>query len=288
MFQKKYYYWLFVLPSLILISIIILIPFLIGIYYSFTNSNGITASWIGLKNYFLLFSDANFLQSCWLTFLFSLLSVAGINVIALSFALLVTRQDNRFTKFLRTIFFIPNLIGGILLGFIWQFIFIQVFGALGSQLHLSFFSGWLSTPESGLWGLVILFWWQMSGYIMLIYVAFLNAIPRSTIESAKLDGANEGQIFWWIKLPQLAPAFTISLFLTLANSFKLYEQNLALTNGGPYRSTEMIAMNIYNTAFVNYQQGYAQAAGILLFIFVALISFGQLYFSRKGEHQNES
>lgn len=287
MFAKKYDYWLFVLPSLLLIGIVIIIPFLIGIYYSFTNSNGISATWIGLKNYILLFNDANFLQSCALTLSFSLLSIVGINLIALGFALLVTHRNNRLNRLLRTIFFIPNLIGGILLGFIWQFIFVQVFGAIGSQLHLSFFNGWLSSPTTGLWGLVILFWWQMSGYVMLIYIAFLNAIPISTIESAQLDGANEGQIFWHIRLPQLAPAFTISLFLTLANSFKLYEQNLALTNGGPYRSTEMISMNIYNTAFANYQQGYAQAAGILLFIFVALVSFGQLYFSRKGEKNED-
>ncbi|ABJ56026.1 carbohydrate ABC transporter permease [Oenococcus oeni] len=283
MFTRKYNYWLFIAPTLILLAVIIVIPFIIGIFYSFTNSNGLTASWIGLKNYQLLLSDDNFLESCWLTILFSLLSVVGINVIGLGFALLVTRSDNYFNRLLRTIFFVPNLIGGILLGFIWQFIFIQIFQAFGESLDWSWLKGWLSTPATGLWGLVILFWWQMSGYIMLIYISFLNNIPKNTIESAELDGANNQQIFWHIKLPQLAPAFTISLFLTLANSFKIYEQNLALTNGGPYRSTELISMNIYNTAFVNYQQGYAQAEGIVLFIFVMLVSFAQLYFSRKRE-----
>ncbi|KGH82897.1 carbohydrate ABC transporter permease [Oenococcus oeni] len=283
MFARKYNYWLFIAPTLILLAVIIVIPFIIGIFYSFTNSNGLTASWIGLKNYQLLLSDDNFLESCWLTILFSLLSVVGINVIGLGFALLVTRSDNYFNRLLRTIFFVPNLIGGILLGFIWQFIFIQIFQAFGESLDWSWLKGWLSTPATGLWGLVILFWWQMSGYIMLIYISFLNNIPKNTIESAELDGANNQQIFWHIKLPQLAPAFTISLFLTLANSFKIYEQNLALTNGGPYRSTELISMNIYNTAFVNYQQGYAQAEGIVLFIFVMLVSFAQLYFSRKRE-----
>lgn len=283
MFTRKYNYWLFIAPTLILLAVIIVIPFIIGIFYSFTNSNGLTASWIGLKNYQLLLSDDNFLESCWLTILFSLLSVVGINVIGLGFALLVTRSDNYFNRLLRTIFFVPNLIGGILLGFIWQFIFIQIFQAFGESLDWSWLKGWLSTPATGLWGLVILFWWQMSGYIILIYISFLNNIPKNTIESAELDGANNQQIFWHIKLPQLAPAFTISLFLTLANSFKIYEQNLALTNGGPYRSTELISMNIYNTAFVNYQQGYAQAEGIVLFIFVMLVSFAQLYFSRKRE-----
>src|SRR5699024_3667899 len=144
-------------------------------------------------------------------------------------------------------------------------------------------NGWLSDETTGFWGLVILFTWQMSGYIMLVYISFLNAIPKNSLEASLLDGASELQTFFNVKLPQLAPAFTISLFLTLANSFKLYEQNLALTNGGPYRSTEMISMYIYNTAFVNFQQGYAQAAGIVLFVVVAVASFIQLYFSRKGE-----
>ncbi|KRM95342.1 ABC-type sugar transport system, permease component [Liquorilactobacillus aquaticus DSM 21051] len=177
----------------------------------------------------------------------------------------------------------PNLIGGILLGFIWQFIFTSAFKAIASSLNLNFFNGWLSDPNTGFWGIVILFVWQMSGYIMLIYVSFLNAIPQNTIQAARLDGANKWQALLFIKLPQLAPAFTISLFLTLANSFKLYEQNLALTNGGPYRSTEMISMYIYNTAFVNFQQGYAQAAGIILFLCVTLVSFLQLALSRRRE-----
>ncbi|WP_143790288.1 carbohydrate ABC transporter permease, partial [Oenococcus oeni] len=166
MFTRKYNYWLFIAPTLILLAVIIVIPFIIGIFYSFTNSNGLTASWIGLKNYQLLLSDDNFLESCWLTILFSLLSVVGINVIGLGFALLVTRSDNYFNRLLRTIFFVPNLIGGILLGFIWQFIFIQIFQAFGESLDWSWLKGWLSTPATGLWGLVILFWWQMSGYIM--------------------------------------------------------------------------------------------------------------------------
>ncbi|WP_333589975.1 sugar ABC transporter permease, partial [Ligilactobacillus acidipiscis] len=174
---------------------------------------------------------------------------------------------------------------GVLLGFIWQFIFTNAFKALAVNLSQSWLNGWLSDETTGFWGMVILFTWQMSGYIMLVYISFLNAIPKNSIEASTLDGASELQTFFHVKLPQLAPAFTISLFLTLANSFKMYEQNLALTNGGPYRSTEMISMYIYNTAFVNFQQGYAQAAGIILFIVVAVVSFVQLYFSRKGERQ---
>ncbi len=283
MFKKKRYFWIFSLPAVIFLLLIMIIPFIVGIFYSFTNSNGLTFSWVGFKNFGLLLHDQNFIQSFLITVAFSLLSVIGINIIALGFSLLVTRKDNQLNRILRTIFFVPNLIGGILLGFIWQFIFTRVFAAFGSLLNLNFLKGWLSSSTTGLWGLVILFWWQMSGYIMLVFISFLNSIPKNTIESAQLDGANDWQIFWHIKVPQLAPAFTISLFLTLANSFKLYEQNLALTNGGPYRSTEMISMSIYNNAFINYQQGYAQAEGIFLFIFVALLTFVQLYFSRKNE-----
>ncbi|KRL03573.1 carbohydrate ABC transporter permease [Liquorilactobacillus capillatus] len=283
MLIKKHQYWAFVLPALLFIILIIALPFLIGIYYSFTDSNGLNSSFIGLKNYQILFRDTIFLQSLWLTVKFSVVSVLLINLIGLAFALIVTSSDNRFNKALRTIFFMPNLIGGILLGFIWQFIFTSAFKALGGSLNLDFFNGWLSDPATGFWGIVILFVWQMSGYIMLIYVSFLNSIPQNTIQAARLDGAERWQILMFIKLPQLAPAFTISLFLTLANSFKLYEQNLALTNGGPYRSTEMISMYIYNTAFVNFQQGYAQAAGIILFFCVTLVSFLQLALSRRGE-----
>ncbi|WP_311406423.1 carbohydrate ABC transporter permease [Liquorilactobacillus uvarum] len=283
MLIKKHQYWAFVLPALLFIVLIIALPFLIGIYYSFTDSNGLRASFIGFKNYQILFRDVIFLQSLWLTVKFSVVSVLLINLFGLTFALIVTSSDNRFNKALRTIFFMPNLIGGILLGFIWQFIFTSAFKAIASSLNISFFNGWLSDPSTGFWGIVILFVWQMSGYIMLIYVSFLNAIPQNTIQAARLDGANKRQTLLFIKLPQLAPAFTISLFLTLANSFKLYEQNLALTNGGPYRSTEMISMYIYNTAFVNFQQGYAQAAGIILFLCVTLISFLQLALSRRRE-----
>lgn len=283
MLIKKHQYLTFILPAFFFILLIIVIPFMIGIYYSFTNSNGLNASFIGLKNFKVLFQDTTFLQSLWLTIKFSIVSVILINLIGLAFALLVTSHNNQFTKLMRTIFFVPNLIGGILLGFIWQFIFTSAFQSIATIFHIGFLKGWLSNPSTGFWGIVILFVWQMSGYIMLIYISFLNSIPKNTIQAATLDGANKIKTFFYIKLPQLAPAFTISLFLTLSNSFKLYEQNLALTNGGPYRSTEMISMYIYNTAFVNFQQGYAQAAGIILFLCVALISFIQLVISRKRE-----
>ncbi len=282
---KKHQYYGFIVPAVVFIIGIIIIPFVFGIYDSFTNSNGISREFIGWKNYSLLFKDYNFLQSFWLTVRFSVVSVILINLVGLVFALIVTSKTNWFNNTLKTIFFVPNLIGGVLLGFIWQFIFTNAFKAIGTGFDWSWLNGWLSDSATGFWGMVILFTWQMSGYIMLVYISFLNQIPHNTIEASMLDGASGIQTFFNVKLPQLAPAFTISLFLTLANSFKMYEQNLALTNGGPYRSTEMVSMFIYNTAFVNFQQGYAQAAGIILFIVVAVVSFIQLYFSRKGERQ---
>ena len=166
MLIKKHQYLAFVLPALIFILLIIVVPFLIGIYYSFTDSNGLRASFIGWKNFEVLFRDATFLQSFWLTVKFSVVAVVLINLVGLAFALIVTTHNNRLTKSLRTIFFMPNLIGGILLGFIWQFIFTSAFQAVATAFDLNFLKGWLSDPTTGFWGIVILFVWQMSGYII--------------------------------------------------------------------------------------------------------------------------
>lgn len=281
--KEKYFYLAFLLPSFLAVALVIFIPLLYGIYTSFTDSDGYTMNFIGLENYQRLLGDDQFWSSVWFTIKFAIASVIGINVLGLSFALLVTQKAGKVSNFFRTIFFMPNLIGGIILGFIWQFIFVQAFEGIALVTGLDFFSGWLSTTATGFWGLVIVFVWQMSGYIMIIYISFLNNIPNDIHEAAAIDGANAWQTFWRIKLPMLAPAFTISLFLTLANAFKVYDQNLALTNGAPFGSTEMVAMNIYNTAFFQYQQGYAQAKGIVYLLLVAAISLTQVYFTRKRE-----
>lgn len=240
-------------------------------------------SFIGLTNYKELFSDQRFLESISITLWFSIISVLLVNIIGLALGLLVTSIKGKFATFLRTTFFIPNLIGGVILGFIWQFIFIQAFSAIGSATGIPFFDNWLATSVSGFWALVIVFVWQMSGYVMLIYISFLTSISSSVIDSAKMDGVNAWQMFWYIQFPTVAPAFTISLFLTLTNAFRLYDLNLTLTNGGPFGSTEMLAMNIYNTAFQEYSQGYAQTKGVLFFIIVTIVTVFQLYLSRKRE-----
>lgn len=277
------YYWAFLLPCLIALFFIIFLPLVYGIYYSFTDSDGFQSTFIGLENYTRIIKDDQFLKSLSFTFRFTLVSVIGVNAIGLGFALLVTQKMSRLSTLFRTIFFMPNLIGGIILGFIWQFIFINAFEGIASLTNLTFFNGWLADATTGFWGLVILFLWQMSGYIMLIYISFLNGIPAELLESAEIDGASSQQKFWRIKFPMVAPAFTISLFLTLSNAFKVYDQNLALTAGGPFGSTEMVAMNIYNTAFVSFEQGYAQAKAIIFFIIVAIISIVQIYITRKRE-----
>lgn len=281
--NMKKTYWLFLAPVLVSLLLVIVLPFIYGIYTSFTNSNGLTMSFIGLTNYKELFSDQRFLESISVTFWFSIISVLLVNIIGLALGLLVTSIKGKFATFLRTTFFIPNLIGGVILGFIWQFIFIQAFSAIGSATGIPFFDNWLATSVSGFWALVIVFVWQMSGYVMLIYISFLTSISSSVIDSAKMDGVNAWQMFWYIQFSTVAPAFTISLFLTLTNAFRLYDLNLTLTNGGPFGSTETLAMNIYNTAFQEYSQGYAQTKGVLFFIIVTIVTVFQLYLSRKRE-----
>lgn len=177
----------------------------------------------------------------------------------------------------------PNVIGGIILGFIWQFIFNKVFNGVADVTGIAFFSNWLSTPSTGFWGLIILFIWQQAGYMMLIYIAFLNNIPNEILEAAKIDGASSMETFFRIKLPMLAPAFTVTLFLTLSNAFKMYDQNLALTNGGPYNSTQMVAMNIYNEAFAMRNMGYAQAKALIFLIIIVVVSIAQISLTRRKE-----
>lgn len=276
-------YWLFLAPVLLALSLVVIIPLSFGIYYSFTNWNGIdVGGFIGLKNYINLFKDKEFTDSLWFTVKFSVVSIILINFIGLSLALIVTSKIKT-NKFLRTIFFMPNLIGGLILGFIWQFIFIKVFAGIGSVFGIESLQGWLSTTQTGFWGLVILMSWQMSGYIMVIYIAYLEGVPQELVEAAEIDGASPFQRFRYVIFPLVAPAFTVSMFLTMSNTFKLYDQNLSLTAGGPFNSTQMVAMQIFKTAFGDSQMAYAQAKAVIFFIIVAAISLTQVYFNKKRE-----
>ncbi|NMA91211.1 MAG: sugar ABC transporter permease [Amphibacillus sp.] len=276
-------FWLFITPALFALTTVVFLPFLYGFIYTFTDWNGLSATtFLGLENYLAIFSDQRFIDSLTFTIKFAVTSIVIVNVVGLSLAVLVT-QKLKISNILRTVFFMPNLIGGLILGFIWQFIFISGFDAVGKLLNLNFLQGWLSTAETGFWGLVILNVWQYAGYIMIIYISYLQGIPQELIEAAEIDGANGFQRFWRVKFPLVAPAFTVSLFLTLSNAFKLYDQNLALTNGGPYGSTEMLAMEIYNTAFSRYDMAYAQAKAVIFFILVAIVALTQVYLNKKRE-----
>lgn len=281
--QKKTWFYLFAAPVVLALVIVVVIPFLYGVYYSFTNWDAVAkGEFIGLANYQALLSDSGFWSAIGFTIKFAVVSILLINVIGLGLAMLVTSKFKG-ANFLRTVFFMPNLIGGLILGFIWQFIFINAFGAIGDALGNESLKTWLSTTQTGFWALVIVMCWQMSGYIMVIYISYLQNVDDALLEAADLDGATAWQKFWHVKFPLIMPGFTVSLFMTLSNSFKLYDQNLSLTNGGPYNSTQMVAMNIYNSAFVENKMGYAQSKAVIFFIIVAVISLAQVYLTKRKE-----
>lgn len=274
--KNTVWFWIFVTPVLLALILVIGIPFLLGLYYSFTDWDGIVAPvFIGIKNYLSIFSDAQFLSSLIFTVKFALVSIILINAIGLALAMLVTQKIFG-ANFFRTVYFMPNLIGGLILGFIWQFIFINIFPVLG-------LNGWLSTTSTGFWGLILLTLWQMAGYIMVIYIAYLQNVSQEVIETADVDGVNPWQKFIHIIFPLIAPGFTVSMFMTLSNSFKLYDQNLSLTGGAPYKSTEMVAMNIVNTAFAEKAMAYAQAKSVIFLLIVVTISVLQTYYNKKRE-----
>ena len=276
-------FWLFLTPTLVALALVVFIPMLEGLFYSFTDWDGLSfTKMVGFQNYITLIHDQAFINAFWFTVAFVIVTVIALNVIGLGLALLVT-QKFKGSSFLRTVFFMPNMIGGLILGFIWQFIFTQGFSALGSALHAGWLENWLTTENTGFWGLVIVTVWQMSGYIMIIYIAYLQNIPQEIIEAAEIDGASAWQRFTKITFPMIAPAFTVCMFLTLSNGFKIYDQNLSLTGGGPYNSTQMLAMDIVNTAYNSSNFSLAEAKAIVFFIIVAAISLIQVFYNRKRE-----
>jgi raffinose/stachyose/melibiose transport system permease protein len=278
--MPKRFYAFFTLPTMIAFALAFLIPFLLGIYLSFTEFTTVTDSnWVGISNYVRAFTDdRNFLNAAVFTVKFALVSVVLINVLAFSLALLLTRKL-RGTNLFRTVFFMPNLIGGIVLGYVWQLIINGVLINFGVDITFS--------ASYGFWGLVVLMNWQMVGYMMVIYIAGLQAIPTELIEAAKIDGANPRQMLTWIKIPLVMPAFTICTFLTVSNSFKLFDQNLSLTGGAPARGSAMLALDIFSTFYgrTGYE-GVGQAKAVVFFLFVALVVLLQLRYSRSREVVN--
>ncbi|MCD7723566.1 MAG: sugar ABC transporter permease [Clostridiales bacterium] len=271
------YFPVFALPTLLAFIIAFLAPFIMGIILSFTKFTTVTnASWVGLDNYIKAFTgDETFLNSLWFTVKFTVVSVISVNVLAFLLALVLTRGI-RGTNLFRTIFFMPNLIGGIVLGYIWNLIINGVLEKFGVDITFA--------AKYGFWGLVVIMNWQMIGYMMVIYIAGLQNIPQELNEAAAIDGAGHLQRLRYVTVPMVMPSITICTFLTLSNSFKLFDQNLALTAGAPARETEMLALNIYNTFYGRTGwQGVGQAKAVIFFIIVALIAFIQLKLTSKKE-----
>lgn len=275
----KKYFALFALPTLLAFAVAFVIPFLMGIYLSFTEFTTVTdAKWVGLSNYIKAFSNKEFLDALWFTVKFTILSVLTINVFAFIIAMLLTR-GKKGTNLFRTIFFMPNLIGGIVLGYIWQLILNGVLYYFDVTLTFD--------AKYGFWGLIILMNWQLIGYMMIIYIAGIQNVPKDIVEAAKIDGASRFNILRNVTIPLVMPAITICLFLTLSNSFKLFDQNLALTAGAPSKQTTMLALDIFNTFYsTTGWEGVGQAKAVVFFVLVALIALIQLVLTRRKEVEN--
>ena len=274
------YFAIFVLPTLIAFLIAFIIPFILGFGLSFTEFRTVTdAQFVGINNYIKAFSeDTEFLSALWFTVKFAVVSVITINIIAFLLALMLTRNVPA-TGIFRTVFFMPNLIGGIVLGYIWQLI-------INGVLY-NFEYSITSKPIFGYWGLVILMNWQMIGYMMIIYIAGIQNVSTDILEAAKVDGANYFTTLRKVIIPSVMPSITICLFLTITNSFKLFDQNLALTAGAPSNKTQMVALDIYNTFYgrIGYE-GVGQAKAVIFFLIVALIALAQLKFTKGKEVEN--
>ena len=277
----KKYWPVFVAPTLVAFTIGFIWPFIWGIYLSFTKFQTLKKiTWVGLDNYLRVFQDSTFVHAFVFTALFTIVSTLTINVLAFLIATLLTRGIKG-THVFRTIFFMPNLIGGIVLGYIWQSLLNGLLYKFGMPLLA------LSTTE-GFWGLVILMGWQQIGYMMIIYIAGLQNVSPDLIEAAQIDGATRWQVLKHVKIPMVMPSITICMFLTLTNSFKLFDQNLSLTGGDPAKSTQMLALNIYETYYMRSGQqwkGIGQAKAVVFFLIVVIISMVQLRTTKKREVQ---
>ena len=283
----KRYFPVFVLPTLIAFTIGFLAPFVLGVYLSFCKFTTVTdARFIGLGNYAKILGDGDFLHSLWFTALFTIVTVLLINIFAFAVAMLLTKKIKG-TNIFRTVFFMPNLIGGIVLGYVWQFIFNNVLIKMTNNISL------LSKTNTAMMAIIVVYIWQYAGYIMLIYVTGLTQVPKDVLEASQIDGANAVTTLFKIKIPMIAATITICTFLTLTSAFKQFDVNMALTNGtgsvtsffGNYltNGTQMLALNIYNTAISKNNYALGQAKAILFFIILAAVSIIQVRISNKKE-----
>ncbi|MCR5826416.1 MAG: sugar ABC transporter permease [Oscillospiraceae bacterium] len=280
--------FIFLFPLLFTFAVTVIIPMFVGVFYSFTDWNGVSYTrMVGFENYAAMFKEPAFIWSLLLTVLFVVINMIMVNLVAFLLALLCTTKLKG-VGFFRAAYFLPNLIGGIVLGYIWQFIFSNVLTKLLNSPHSA-----LATTNTAFIAIIVVYIWQYAGYIMLIYINGLATVPKDVLEAAQIDGASDMKTLFEIKIPMIAATFTICTFLTLTSAFKQFDVNLALTNGvGTVRNfmgarlsngTQMIALNIYNTAFARDQYGYAQAKAILFFIILACVSLVQVRISNKKE-----
>ena len=272
----KKWFPVFVLPTLSAFIIVFAVPFILGLGLSFTEfTTVLDAKWVAFENYIKAFSNRDFLNALWFTTKFAVVSVITINVISFALASLLTK-GLKGTNLFRTVFFMPNLIGGIVLGYIWQLIINGVLQNFGVTITYD--------AKYGFWGLVFMINWQLIGYMMIIYIAGIQNIPSDLQDASKVDGANRRQTLRHVTIPLVMPSVTICLFLTITNSFKLFDQNLALTAGAPSKQTAMLALDIYNTFYGKVGwEGVGQAKAVIFFIIVAIISFAQLILTRRKE-----
>ncbi len=276
---------IFALPGLFCFLAVVIVPFVYGVYLTLTDWNGVSATknFIGFSNFAKMAKDTQFFSSLGLTFRYVIAVVLLVNVIAFLLAYLLTRGFKG-QNFFRAGFFTPNLIGGIVLGYIWQFVFSRVFVSIGDTTGWKLFeASWLSKPNTAFAALVLVTVWQLSGYMILIYVAGFTGLDEEVMEAAKLDGASGWRRMKDIILPLMMPSITICLFLTLSRAFMVYDVNLSLTGGAPYGTTEMAAMHVYEKAFTSRQFGVGQAEAVVLFLIVACISGIQVYLTKKKE-----
>ncbi|KIL41654.1 ABC transporter permease [Gordoniibacillus kamchatkensis] len=273
-------------PALLVYAVVMVVPFLLGLYYSFTNWNGVSShiGWVQLQNYkTILTDDPDFGRSFWFTARFTVAVVAISNALGFAIAYLLSKPMKT-RNVLRTVFFMPNVLGGLLLGFIWRFILTQSFPAIGQATGIGFFKlAWLSTEATAFWGLVIVSVWQGAGYLMVIYIAGLTNVPSDMLEAAAIDGATGWQILRTIILPLIMPAVTVCLFLSISWTFKSFDLNFSLTQGGPFKSSQSVAMNIYYEAFKNNRYGLGTAKAFIFFVVVTVITMVQVSITKKRE-----
>ena len=276
----------FAITPLIIFTVVLVVPFATGFYYTFTDWDGFSAhKMVGFSNYVKSFHDPLFWSTLRFTALFVIVSLIAVNAVAFGLALIVTSKLKS-KNILRTFFFVPNLIGGVVLGVIWQFIFNTTLVSLANKYNWGLFKeSWLQDTHKAFWALIIVTVWQSSGYMMIVYITGLISIENDVLEASQIDGASPARTLFAIKIPLMAQAFTIALFLTLRGGFMAYDVNVALTAGGPFRTTELISMHIFQDAFMNGNFGTGQAKAVIMFLLVAAAALVQVSVSKRYEVQ---